>query len=114
MSAEIDQTAIVGVEEYCLDAVSRFIKQGAELGVFNNGGNVLNMAALLRAIAVPNADNSKGVVMTVAAFEGIKQQHLIKEYIKRDDEIVIRHFLTDCPHVNTVQPQPQAQVPVYH
>lgn len=98
MSAELDTTAVVGMEEYCLDTVSRFIKEGASLGISNSGGAVLNLAAMIAVSLSGKLDTSKGVVLSAQAFEEIQQKHLIKEYVKTGEQIEIRHFLAACPH----------------
>jgi hypothetical protein len=108
MSATLDETMVLNMEEYCLYDLIQFALLGRELRLDSNVNHVLNEAALIQSALVPGSDLSKGLVLNKDAFHTLSDKHLVKEYIGQpygdQPEVVIRHFLSPCPDANNRSP----------
>lgn len=109
MSALVDVRDILHTEEYCLRAVAHVASLGHQSGVpVPSAGSVLNLALLLNAALFQKQDSLHMIVTSKDSANGLMQKHLVREYVAEDGEIVIRNFLTQCPHGEVGAPSPQS------
>lgn len=115
MSAE-QAERIIKTEEYCITSLSNNVNHAMQCGVraSEQATNIIAIASTVAA-ALEKGDMSKGLLISVNnAQKDIAKKHLVREYIVSGDDIIIRQFLSDCPHVNQVATVPAYDKPTYH